>query len=276
MKISEAFRKAGRVYFGHFGSAAGFLVIELCLTLMCLAPALFLMDGKLTVWTAAVIPMWLLIMLPARMNAAEAMKDALNGGSLYSGRLADPARYGSKLLSGLKRLFFLLIWSVPLLFCAYQAKTHIAGETDVITLLEIIRDNFGGGNTVQGVFYIVLIAVATLLVLAAGCAFHSGARHARAQGDPKLVNGHHGKIMLTWLCALVTLLPLIAALGILVLRYAPALGNPEELISGSAHLPSTRISAVILAAGAVLTVPLLPLRSLISAAFVDGLKGKDA
>ena len=192
------------------------------------------------------------------------------------GRLADPARYGGKLLSGLKRLFFLLIWSVPLLFCAYQAKTHIAGETDVITLLEIIRDNFGGGNTVQGVFYIVLIAVATLLVLAAGCAFHSGARHARAQGDPKLVNGHHGKIMLTWLCALVTLLPLIAALGILVLRYAPALGNPEELISGSAHLPSTRISAVILAAGAVLTVPLLPLRSLISAAFVDGLKGKDA
>ena len=40
----------------------------------------------------------------------------------------------------------------------------------------------------------------------------------------------------------------------------------------TAELPSTKGTLVILGIGALLTLPLLPLRSLIPAAFVDGLK----
>jgi len=40
------------------------------------------------------------------------------------------------------------------------------------------------------------------------------------------------------------------------------------------ELPSTKITVIILGVGALLTMPLLPLRSLIPAAFVDGL-GKE-
>ena len=42
MKISDAFKNAGQVYFGHLGAAMKFLVIELCMTLAALSPLLFL------------------------------------------------------------------------------------------------------------------------------------------------------------------------------------------------------------------------------------------
>ena len=274
MKISRAFRNALRVYFGHFAQSMGFLLVELCLTLICLAPLLFLFEKGLTWGALLVLPLWVLLLLPARMNAAAAMREALEGGPLFSRTLGDFSDYGAKLLCGLKRLLFLLLWSMPALFMAWQIKEHIAGQMDGFTLMRMIRSDFGGGELVRGVLVIAGIVLGTLLLVLLGCAFHSGARHAWAHGRPDMIRGHHGKLIGTWICALLSILPLLAAIVLIVLRYVPVLGDLNGLFMGTADLPSTRDSLIILGVGAILTIPLLPLRSLITAAYVHGLEKK--
>ena len=115
MKISSAFQDASRVYFGHFGATVKFTVTELCMTLAALTPTLFLTESGLKYLALLAVPFWILLMFWARVNAAEAMKDALNGGSLFSLRLADPEGYGKKLLYGTKRMVMLLLWAAPLI-----------------------------------------------------------------------------------------------------------------------------------------------------------------
>ncbi len=274
MKISEAFRKAGRTCTARPGETLKFLLTEACLTLMCLAPALFLSNEKLK-WPALIsVVLFLLILLPARVNAALAMKDALRGGSLFSRQLVDLSGYGRKLGHALKRAFFLLLWAAPLAVSVYLIWIHIAGEMDGFTLMRMIRSDIGGGDLFRGVMIIGLAVVFTILLLAFGCAFHSGTRHAFARGNAALVRGHHGKIVLTWLAALVGVLPLIISLVVLVFRYAPVLGDLNGLFMGSVNLPSTRVSLIILGVGALLSVPLLPFRSLVISAHVDGLEEK--
>ena len=51
----------------------------------------------------------------------------------------------------------------------------------------------------------------------------------------------------------------------------PVLNNLNGLLTRTVILPSTRETIIILVAGVLLTLPLLPLRSLIPAAFVNGL-----
>ena len=270
MKISSAFQDASRVYFGHFGATVKFTVTELCMTLAALTPALFLTESGLKYLALLAVPFWILLMFWARVNAAEAMKDALNGGSLFSLRLADPEGYGKKLLYGTKRMVMLLLWAAPLIAAVVIARVHMSGETDGFTVLRMIKA-FGGGDLMTGVVYLVLILIATILLLAFGCAFHSGDRHAFAAGKAKLLRGHHGKIVLCWICALAAVLPALVAAVILVFRYLPALQDLNGIMAGTFHLPATKGSLIIAGIGAVLTVPLLPLRSLIIAAFVNGL-----
>ena len=274
MKISQAFRDAGRVYFGHMGDTVRFLIVELCMTLMGVVPLLFLFEEKLRYLALLSIPLLLLILFPARINAAQAMRDALMGGRLFSLRLVDPSDYGKKLGCALKRLLFLLLWSVPLIGSLFLIWTHVSGEMDGFTLMRMIRSDFGGGDLVRGVLVIVLAVAAAMLLVVFGCAFHSGARHAFAQGDVHRVKGHHGKILLTWFCALVCVLPLIAAFAIALTRYMPALSDLNGLFMNTVNLPSTRGTLMILAVGALLTIPLLPLRSLITAALVHSLENK--
>ena len=75
------------------------------------------------------------------------------------------------------------------------------------------------------------------------------------------------------LTSLVCLLPLIIAAALTAMRYMPLLNDVSGVISGDVSLPDTRTSLIILGIGAVLTVPLIPLRSMITAAYVRGLKG---
>ena len=270
MKISSAFRDASRVYFGHFGATAKFTVVELCMTAAALTPALFLTENGLKYLALLAVPFWILLMFWARVNAAEAMKDALNGGSLFSMRLAEPEGYGKKLLYGIRRMVMLLLWAAPLIAAVVIARVHMSGETDGFTVLRMIK-GFGGGDLMTGVLYLTLILVATILLLAFGCAFHSGDRHAFAAGKAKLLRGHHGKIVLCWICALAAVLPLLIAAVILVFRYLPTLQDLNGIMAGTSRLPATKDSLIIAGVGTVLTIPLLPLRSLITAAFVNGL-----
>ncbi len=269
MKISKAFRKAFQIYFGEPGASFRFLITELCLVLMVLAPLLFLAESRLQMLALSAVPLFVLILLPARMNAAAAMQDALRGGSLFSRQLGDVRGYGKKLGFGLSRCFLILLWGAPLIACLVIARIHISGEMDGFTLLRMIK-SFGGEDLLQGVIYLGLILAAALLILAVGCGFHCGDRHALALGRKDLVKGRRGKMLGCWICSLIVLLPLIAALIVLFIRYLPALADLNGLVMGMLELPSTRVSLIILAAGIVLTVPLIPLRSLVIAACAGG------
>ena len=272
MKISDAFRNAFRVYFGNIGASLKFLVVELCFTLAVLAPLLFLTTDGWMKWLALLsVPMFFALMFWARVNAAGAMWDSLTGGSLFSMRLADTTAYGKKVAYGLKRFVLLLLWGAPLIASIVIARVNMAGETDGFTVLRMIK-RFGGGDLMTGMLYLILILVASILVFAFGCAFHSGDRHAFVREDPKRIKGHHGKILLTWLCALITILPMLIAVAVLVVRYMPVLSDPSGFVAGKVELPPTKGSAIIAGIGAVLTIPFLPLRSLITAALVEDLK----
>lgn len=271
MKISAAFRIASQTFFGHPGASLKFLTVEACMTLAAITPLLFLTSDSLKMLALLAAPFWVLLVFWARVNAAGAMREALGNGSLFGYVLADPGNYGKKLVYGLTRCLLLLCWAAPMIASVVIARLHMSGSLDGITVLRMIK-SFGGGDLSTGLLYLILIFAATLILLAVGCAFHSGDRHAFVRNNPKLIRKHRGKIMLCWLCALVTLLPLIIALVILVIRYLPALRDLTAIVTKTKTLPSTRVTIMILAAGAVLTIPLLPLRSLITAAYVDGLE----
>ena len=271
MKISAAIKDAFRVYTGHFGATIKFLIVEACFTLAAFAPLLFLSEGKLKWLALLAVPFYVLLVFWARVNAAGAMRDALNGGSLFNRGLAEPEGYGKKIVYGLKRALMLLCWAIPLIACLVIAFRHYYG-IDAFTALMSVMD-FGGGNLVTGALYLALILVGTLAFLAIGCAFHSGDRHAFARGNLKLVKGHHGKIILSWLCSLIALIPLIIAIVLAALRYVPVLNDlMSDALMQDIKLPATKPTVIIIAIGAVLTLPLLPLRSLIPAAFVNGLE----
>ena len=191
MKISAAIKDAFRVYTGHFGATLKFLAVEGCMTLAAFVPLLFLTEGSLKYLALLAVPFYLLLMLWARVNAAAAMRDTFDGGSLFSYRLIEPGDYRKKLAYGLKRAVMLLIWGAPLIAFLVLAKIYISGDTDGFTLMRAIK-SFGGENLTTGLLYVALIFLATLVLLAIGCAFHSGDRHAFVREDPKLVRGHHG------------------------------------------------------------------------------------
>ena len=64
--------------------------------------------------------------------------------------------------------------------------------------------------------------------------------------------------------------PLIIAFAIVVLRYLPLLNDVSGVMAGEVSLPSTKTSLLILGIGALLTLPLVPLRSMVTAAFIHG------
>ena len=274
MKVSAAFRDAYRVYAGHFGASIKFLVVEACMTLAAFTPLLFLTNNDLKPLALLAVPFYLLLMLWARVNAAAAMRDAFGGGSLFSYRLIEPGHYWKKILYGLKRCLMLLFWAIPMIAALAVAWINYYGygNVDVFTLMRNIK-RFGGEDVVTGMIYLALIFLATVVLLAFGCAFHSGDRHAFVRGNRKLIRGHRGKIVLCWLCSLVALLPLIIAVIASVIYLLPALEDiTAYIMTNEKNLPGMKTVVIILAVGAVLTVPLLPLRSLIPAAFVNGLE----
>ena len=110
---------------------------------------------------------------------------------------------------------------------------------------------------------LLLVLLGMILILVIGFGFHSGARHAQAQGGTRKMKGRHGKNLLGWICAQITLLPVLAAFVIAVMRYLPVIRDVSGLMTGSVKIPPTRETLMILAAGAL---PLLPVRSMITAA----------
>lgn len=272
MKISQAFRTAIRTVSGRKAETLKFLAVEGALTLMCLAPLLFLTEkGPMRYCAALSAVMWLLIKIPARVNAAAAMQDSLGGGRLFSPGLADPGNYLKKLGYGLGRLGLLALWAAPLTAALLFAWEKYSGDTDGLTVMNMIYE-FGGKDMKTGVIYLLLILAALFLLFALGAGFHSGDRHARVLGEKGLLKGKRPKVLLCRICSLVFLLPLLIAGLAAMLRYVPLLNNVSGVISGDVSMPSTTPALIILAAGIALTVPLIPLRSMVTAAYVRGLR----
>lgn len=272
MKISQAFRTAVRTVAARRGDTLKFLAVEGALSFLCLAPLLFLTaQGPVKYLAALALPLWLLVKVPARVNAAATMQDCLGEGNIFTLRLADPRDWGRKVLYGLGRGALLILWSVPLIAALLYAWEQYSGQTDGLTVMQKVYD-FGGRDMKTGVIYLLLILAALIVLAAVGAGFHSGDRHAFALAEKGLLKKRRGGVLLCRICSLVFLLPLIIAGIIVMFRYAPLLNDVSGVISGDVPRPSSRVTLIILGIGAALTAPLLPLRSMMTAAYISGLK----
>ena len=277
ISLKTAFRDALRTAAAQPAALVKFLLTEACVIVICLTPLLLLTE-KMPLWIPAALAAvcWFLLMNPARVNAAAAMQDSLGNGSVFSMRLADPSRWFSKVRHGVLRAAFLACWSVPLAAGLGYAYRFYKGTDDISgpETLHMVQD-FGNGDVRLGIKYLLLILGGLILILMIGFAFHSGARHALALGRPRLVNGHRGKIALGWFCSVIVfMLPLWIALGIVISRFMPMLNDPRGIFTVIQTL-HVRPLLLILGAGTLLTLPLIPVRSLMIAAMVHQLKDRE-
>ena len=274
--IGKGFGKALAAGAKHPGNLMKYLLVEISLLLLGLSPLLFLFaPGYYRYLAALAYPLWLLVVNPARMNAAAAMQDCLMGGSIFSWRLADFSHWRDQVVSGAKRMGFLLLWMLPLAGTALYLWSYWVevGKVDAITWVNMMKDA-GNDDFMTGVINtalpLVVMLGASLVILVIGIAFHSGARHAMALGKPGLVSGHHGKLVLGWFCSLVFLAPLFIAGLILVNRILSLTGSKvdvTELLNQVKGLKSDILLTV--GGGILLTLPLLPFRSLMIASMVN-------
>ncbi len=273
MSESSALKGASRVFFSRFFEGVLCVLFQLTLRLMVAAPLLALVTTEVPYLALLSIPLYFLIIPPARQNMACAMQDALSGGPLFSLRLADMAGYGRRLAQGLKQGLLMLLWALPFLAATAVIIWAYSGQMDAFTLMRVVMD-IGGGSFMNGVKVVLAIYAATLLPILIGCAFHSGARHAIALGDKRLVRGHRAGVMLTWLGGCLALVPFLAVLGYESADYLAALVNALSSIgSGSVALPALDGKIYVIAAAfAVLFLPGLAFKQLLTAACVRRLK----
>ena len=131
---------------------------------------------------------------------------------------------------------------------------------------------FGGQDMKTGVIRLLLILAGLLILAALGAGFHSGDRHAFVLEDKDLLKGKRLKVLLCRICGVGFLLPLIIAGVAAAIRYVPLLDNVSGVVSGDVAKPDTKVTLIILGIGGVLTLPLLPIRSMVTAAYVRGLR----
>lgn len=277
MKLSMAWKNAWRAYRAHPLDTFLFLLLELVLRLMVLAPLVLLSAEETRAGAALSAVLFVLIVPPARQNAAEVMRDALYGGRLFTPALVSCRKYGKKFVAGLKQTLLMLLWGAPLFLGVGLAVSAFKGLIDGFTLLRTIS-SLGGGNTVNGIKLLTALYALTLVPLLVGFAFHSGRRHAAACGNAALARYHRGGVMLAWLTSLAALLPFAAVAGATGMGYASALMQAvKNLGQGRFSLPPLDRNVYLIAAAAVvLLLPAIPLKQLVSAAYVDGLAERKA
>ena len=288
--------RAWKTYWGHFGQMLLFMAVELVLRLIVLAPLLFLFVKGYELWALAAIPLFVLVVIPARRSAAFACRSLLHGGDLFSPELAlNPAGYGRSLLSGLATGVRLLIWAVPLAaVCVYLGLRYLTdgvqGHNDIITLAQQLA-GLGGGDPFRGVLIFAAGLFGLALLPTFACAYYSGERHKwiRTGSERRWDKGGRGGILAAWLLGIGLFLPFAAAIALIGRDYvASLLGSLQGAIRQAATETATEVHgqevpvtvAVSLgsghiwaAAGAflVLALPLFPLRMLFTACRVDDL-----
>ena len=278
MKLMSVYREAWRLYREHFKALTLTLLLQLALRGMALTPLLFLAAPQ-TKWLALLcVPLYLLIVLPARQNAALAMQDMLSGGSPFSARLISTENYGAKVLRGLTATLRMLLWCVPLIAGVVLAIWATHGSMDGFTLYRSIR-SVGGGNVFHGIRLILGGYLLTLVPVLLGCAFHCGARHAEALGHPRMTKGRHGRLMLLWLSSLAVFAPFLVAAAIPCVGYVRSVIDAVLAFFSTLRLsiPSPGSTLTLVAVFVVvLLLPAIPLHSLLPAVYMRAAKAEDA
>ena len=268
MKTSKVLQQSLQLYRKNWGDLMQALLVELALRGICLAPLMFLTSPGMEMLALACIPLYLLVVLPARENYALALQQMLAGGRVLSPQLISVENYGRKLLRGLCGLGRMLLWSllpaagVTLAWMAYN------DAVDAFTLLRILA-RLGGDTTGGLMVYFGMLGVSLLLPLF-GCALHSGTRHAVALGKRGLLKGRRMRIVQLWLVGLVFLIPFVLVLGLCLGDYALAFVSQVKdlLTSGMIFAPLGARPWIVLAAAAVLLLPALPVKNMLPAVYL--------
>ncbi|MBQ8555383.1 MAG: hypothetical protein IJ438_05845 [Clostridia bacterium] len=269
MKVMGVLRQSAEIYRKNWVDLMLALLLELALRGICLAPMLFLCAPGLEWLALLCVPLYLLIILPARENYALALQDMLSGGRVFSTQLVCPCDYGKKLLRGLKGTLCMLLWSALPIAGISLAVAAYLGMVDFFTLLRIL-DQIGGGSSVDGIIRVVLIIAATLVLPVIGCAVHCGGRHSAALGHRKLVKGHRVRLVALWAAGLVTLLPFVLVVLATIGNYIPAFVSQlkDSLTSGIVFEPLGVRAYILAGAVAVLLLPVLPFKNMLPAVYL--------
>ena len=277
MKVFSAFGQALKWYGRRLGSMLLTLLVELALRGIALAPLLFLAEERTAPLALLCLPLYLLIVFPARQNVALAVQDMLAGGGVFSPRLISFEDYGRKVLRGLIATLKMLLWCAPLIAGVIVALWATKGSMDGITLVRKIY-SLGSGNLIRGMEILAGIYLLLLVPPVIGCAYHSGTRHALALGDKRFVKGRHPGLVGLWMLGLVVFVPFVVA------AVFPLRGYVQEVVAAVKAFmttfkltlpdPTATLRTVGLLA-LVLLLPVIPLRTLMPAVYVRMARASD-
>lgn len=270
MKLKPVLKAALAEYKKNFPQLCLALLVELVLRAIALSPLVFLADKALAPLAYLAIPLYILIALPARQNYALALQDMMNGGSVFSLQLISTKDYGRKLLRGVKGLVCILLWSLLTIAGVSLLYAAVMGLVDFITLMRIFSAI--GGTVMDGVMIVAAAVAASCLLIVLGCAVHSGARHAVALGDKKLLKGNRLRLIALWFLGCVLVVPfaavVVAALGDYALTLIASLKNLQL----PAFTLNVKQAAMLIGGAVVLLIPVLPLKNLLPAVYLRKVK----
>ena len=271
--IRKAMRRAWALYKEKFGLLLGAELLQTVLTLIVLAPLIFLFVQELRPLSLLTVPLFLLILLPMRQNEARLLADLDAGRETGLWQIVSGYRYGTKLARGVKTTLLMLLWGCAFLAATglvlyYYKAQGVEGSTDFLTVLRTITA-LGGGKIDRGAVRAILIYLATLIPVLLGLAFHSGTRHAYTNnGGRKTLKGHRLAVIGMWFVSLVTMLPFAAVAAFTSMNYVGRLREAlaQFNLSGKMSIPMPDQGALVIAAAfVVLVLPLLPLKKLMTA-----------
>lgn len=290
MKKTSAASRAWTLYRRYFPQLMLGLLLQIILRLIVLAPMLFLAARETRPLALLSLPLFVLIVLPARQNAAGVMAQLHQGYGFDLLGFVSCRDYGKKLLRGLKTTGLMLLWSLPFIaatvFVAfvYGGKT-IEGVTDTFTVLRTVI-SLGNHSlvktllpvsdtaTIRGVAAVIVMYLMTALPILIGWAFHAGTRHAAAIGQKVR---RRVRVMGAWLLGLLTLVPFLFVTATVSKGYlSQLLGALSNIGQGSLSLPPLEQNLWLIAAAfVVLLLPLIPLKQLLPAACVHNAAGQE-
>lgn len=286
MKKTSAASRAWTLYRRYFPQMMLGLLLQIILRLIVVTPLLFLAAQETRALALLCVPLFVLIVLPARQNAAQVTARLNQGYGFDLMGLVSFQDYGRKLLRGLKTTGCMLLWALPWIaatvFAAfvYGGKT-IEGVTDTFTVLRTVI-SLGNHDlvktllpisdtaTIRGIAAILVAYLLTALPILVGWAFHAGSRHAAALQTS--MKGRRLRVMGAWFLGLLTLVPFIAVTAGVGAGYVNQLLSAlSSLGQGSISLPPLNQNVWLIAAAFVLLLlPVIPYKQLITASCVHG------
>lgn len=273
MKMKPVLKDVLRLYKENFPQLLLALLVELVLRGIALSPVLFLADKALAPLALLAIPMYILIVLPARQNYALALQDMMDGGSVFSVQLVCMKDYGRKLWRGVKGMICMLLWSALTIAGVWLLYAAIMGLVDFITLMRIFSAI--GGTVVDGVLIVAAAVAASMLLILLGCAVHSGTRHAIAMGDKKLLKGNRVRLCALWFLGLMLLIPFVAVAVLVFGGYVGTLIDALKNMQMPSIALTAKQTALLIGSAILLLCPVLPLKNLLPAVYLRKVKEKN-